>query len=326
MLAGGGARWRRRDPRGATVCGAAEHGGRPPAQIMNIRTDPEELLRRLMLVARGLGFVVLVYVAPVVLRDVLGRALPGDGLVGVLRADPAGPWIPLAVVLATLALSTLLVRLYARAGEGAEEPVPLLTAGSGAAAEWARGLAIGAAFATLAVLPLHLAGELSIVGPGAAGRAPLATLAVAVVLLAEAAREEMGFRGPSLRDLAHATRFAPAAVFLAASFALAHRANPAVTHPALLGIFVAGVALAGVVRARGDLSRACGIHAGWNVALGVLWSVPVSGHRLAGAVLDVRSTGSPWTGGSFGPEAGPTGILAFALLGLWAWTRPPATR
>lgn len=293
--------------------------------FLNRRIDPDAFFRRLMLVPRGLGFVVIVYFVSVVLRDLLGQALPGHGLVGALRGDEAGPWIPLVISVGTLAIPVLFVRLYARTGPEANVPRPLLACTPRAAVEWGLGFLVGGACAAVAVLPLLLAGAIEVTGGGGGlVRPPWTTLAVVLILFAEAAREELGFRGPAQRDLARATREPIAAVFLAGSFALIHRANPAIGPWALAGIFAAGVALAGVVRARGDLWMACGIHTGWNICLGLVWSVPVSGHPLANAAFETKVHESLWTGGAFGPEAAPTGLAAFVLLGVLAWSRPRA--
>jgi membrane protease YdiL (CAAX protease family) len=154
---------------------------------------------------------------------------------------------------------------------------------------------------------------------------PWAALAVFALLVLESAREEMGFRGPSQRDLGNAIGAFGAALFLAGSFALVHRANPDVTVPGLLGIFAAGFALAGIVRARGDVGMASGLHTGWNVFLGLVWAAPVSGHPIWCAALDVTSRNDRWSGGAFGPEGGPTGIAVLLLLALIAW-RLPARR
>ncbi|MFN8177954.1 MAG: lysostaphin resistance A-like protein [bacterium] len=292
---------------------------------MNRRPDPEDALRRVTLAARGLGFVFLVYFVPALLRDVLGGELPGHGLVGALRGNPAGPWIPLAVSVATVAVSAAFVILHHRLGLGAAEPRALLALDLRWWVEWGRGFLMGAGCATAAVVPLLLAGALRVHGPGGMTSHPWAALAVFALLALESAREEMGFRGPSQRDLSNTIGALGAALFLAGSFALVHRANPDVTRPGLLGIFAAGFALAGIVRARGDLGMASGLHTGWNVFLGLVWAAPVSGHPIWCAALDVTSTNDALTGGAFGPEGGPTGIAALALLALIAW-RLPARR
>jgi membrane protease YdiL (CAAX protease family) len=289
---------------------------------VNARLDPEEFFRRVMLVARGLGFVFLVYFIPAFLRDVLGLAWPGGGFIGAMRGDPEGPWMPLLATALTFALSVIFVLLYSRVGEGALSPRPLLSGAGRVTREWGGGFLLGAGCATCAILPALLSGDLVI----AALRAPdafdfPAFAVMALLLFAEAAREELGFRGPSQRDLAHAVTPLPAAIFLAGTFALIHRANPAMTSAGLWGVFLAGFALAGVVRARGDVAMACGLHAGWNVAMGLLWSAPVSGHRLAAAPFTTTSRDSWLSGGSFGPEASVPGLVVLGVLAAVAWTR-----
>jgi membrane protease YdiL (CAAX protease family) len=291
---------------------------------MNKLPEPEEAFRRLMLVARGLGFVFLVYFLPAFLRDAAGMAMPGQGLAGALTGDPAGPWWPLAISVATFLLSATFVLLHARVAQRADRPRLLLALDRRWWRDYGLGFLLGAAAATAAVLPLFVAGAIEIRGIGPLLSRPVPALGVFALLLLEGAREEMGFRGPSQRDLGDAIRVLPAAIFLAGSFALVHRANPDVTPAGLLGVFVAGLALAGIVRARGDLGMACGLHAGWNVFLGLVWSVRVSGHTLTTAALDTTSKESVWTGNSFGPEASPTGIAALALLAVLTWTRRPA--
>jgi membrane protease YdiL (CAAX protease family) len=292
---------------------------------MNIRLDVDDVMRRLTLIARGLGFVFLTYFIPAFLRDVIGHELPGGGFVGAIRGDLAGPWIPLAVSLATFSISLLFVLVHARTGHGAADPAPLLPRGCRALTEWSGGFALGGIGASLAVIPGVLAGATVVHGwRTLPAPDPVAVLAVAAILVVEGAREELGFRGPAQRDLAHAVASWPAAIFLAGSFALIHRANPDATAAGLWGVLVAGFALAGVVRARGDLAMACGIHAGWNVFLGLVWSVPVSGHPLAQAMLRTSVADPRWTGGTFGPEGSVPGIVCLAAFAAVAWTRKSA--
>ena len=290
---------------------------------MNKLPEPEEAFRRLMLVARGLGFVFLVYFLPAVLRDTSGMALPGGGLAGALSGDPAGPWWPLAISLATFVLSAAFVLMHARVTR--HDPRPrLLALDLCWWRDYGLGFLLGGAAATAAVLPLVALGAIEIRGVGPLLSRPLPALVVVALLVLEGAREEMGFRGPAQRDLGDAIRVLPAAIFLAGSFALVHRANPDVTPPGLLGIFVAGIALAGIVRARGDLGMACGLHAGWNIFLGLVWSVRVSGHAIATTALTTTSSDSPWAGGTFGPEASFSGIAVLVVLAAIAWRRSPA--
>jgi membrane protease YdiL (CAAX protease family) len=282
-----------------------------------------DVLARLVLGARGLGLVFVVYFLPVLARDVAGLSIPGANWFDLTRVSPGPPWLALAVVTVTFALSAAVVLLYTRAGGAvAVQPTPLLRADRAWFADWGRGVLLGGLCATVAVVPALLAGALRIQGVRPVER-PDVLVALGLVLVLEAGREELGFRGPSQRDLTAAGGFPLAAVFLAGSFTVVHAGNPDVGRSGLVGIFLAAIALAGLVRARGDVAMACGLHAGWNVFLGLVWSVPVSGVPLAPALLDVQSSGpSFWTGGSFGAEAGAPGLVVLAVLGLVTWMLP----
>lgn len=289
---------------------------------MNRVLNTDELLRRLMLVARGLGFVFLVYFIPALLRDLIGMGLPGGGFMGALEGDPAGPWWPLVVTAATMALSIAGVRFHARVER---DPSPARANGRRGFREWGLGFLAGTGVASLAMIPAVVSGAFEFVGPREGGAPGAGVFAAMLLMLAsEAAREELGFRGPAQRDLARAITTPAAAIFLAGSFALIHRANPQMTTAGLVGVFLAGFALAGLARARGGVAMVCGFHAGWNIALGLLWCAPVSGFRLAAAPLETASNDSWLSGGSFGPEGSAPGIVVLALLGIVAWTRTPA--
>ena len=69
---------------------------------------------------------------------------------------------------------------------------------------------------------------------------------------------------------------------------------------------------------------AAGLHAGWNVALGMIVSVPVSGITLATRLLDSRLQGGPLsTGGEFGFESSVLGVAILFLAGWVSWKRTP---
>ena len=111
-------------------------------------------------------------------------------------------------------------------------------------------------------------------------------------------------------------------------FALAHVSNSSITLLALINTALAGVVLAMLVLRTGSLWAAIGGHAGWNLGMAVLWSLPVSGvttsHMLA--VERIPSTGlREWLfGGDYGPEGGLITTLLYALA-LWLVARIPET-
>lgn len=286
----------------------------------------DALVARGVSVARGLGFAFLVYFVTALLRDLGGALIPGAAILDALRHGSAADLAAcLAVSAATVALAILFVRLYSRTGPEADRPVPLLRLRAHWWREYVRGLLLGGGLATLAVAPAILMGQVEILGPvrDLAGAAPRLLL-VLLLLALEAAREELGFRGPAQRELTRAAGFPLAAFFLAGSFAVIHAGNPEVGRAGMAGIFAAGLALAGLARARGDLGMVCGVHAAWNVALGMVWSVPVSGIRLHDRLLYTSSDTSIWTGGSFGAEASVPAIAVLFLFAFATWRLRPA--
>lgn len=284
-----------------------------------MRVNVDAVTARAVLFARALGMLFLVYFLPVVIRDVAGSALPGGGILGLFSGEVAAPFVPLALCAATLALSILFVVLFDRRSGGGEPP--LLRFDAPYFRRWGFGFLAGTAIVVLAHVPLALAGvvRIDMLSSTAALRPGLA-VAIFLALLAESWREELAFRGPSQRDLTRVAGFPFAAFFLAGTFTLLHLANPNAAPGTLVGVFLAGMALAGVVRAEGDLALAAGLHAGWNVALGMIVSLPVSGIRLGARLLETRLVGDPlWTGGRFGFESSLPGIALLFAAGFFAW-------
>ena len=282
-----------------------------------------EVLERLLLFARALGFVFLVYLVPVVLRDVVAVGVLGEHFEHVFTGTSETPLLLAALGIVTLAASAGFVLLHARTGRGAGVPLPLLRWDRPWRSEWWRGIALGLGLASAAILPLVLAGRIRIEGLAATPfERPELLLATVLLFVVEGVREELGFRGPAQRDLTRSLGFPIAAFFLAGSFTIIHSANPDFDRRALLGILLAGLALAGLARARGDLGMVCGCHVGWNVAVSLLWSTPVSGFDVAAGLLEVEVLEGAWTGGTFGIEGGWAGILVLAIFGFFTWRLP----
>lgn len=146
--------------------------------------------------------------------------------------------------------------------------------------------------------------------------------------------EELVFRGYQLTNLAEGLTsrwMSPAtAVLLAVAlssgvFGLAHAANP---HAGLLStgnIAIGGLMLAAGYVLTGELAIPIGLHIGWNFFQNLL-GMPVSGQTRFhfGRLLAREVDGPEWiTGGSFGPEAGLTGLVAMVLgtLFILVWVR-----
>ncbi|MFK7991530.1 MAG: lysostaphin resistance A-like protein [Sandaracinaceae bacterium] len=168
---------------------------------------------------------------------------------------------------------------------------------------------------------------------------PIATLPTAIVLfVAVSVREELLFRGYQLTNLAEgfSSRWLPgasapilAALLSSFVFGLAHAGNPHASVLSTINIVVAGLMLAIPYLLTGDLGLAMGLHFGWNFFQNVL-DMPVSGQTWFdyGAMVQRRTFGPDWlTGGSFGPEAGVTGLVAMlvgtTMILLWLRRRGP---
>lgn len=210
------------------------------------------------------------------------------------------------------------------------------------AAEFAFGLALGAALMLLIFGLEWAAGWVRIVGwfRTADGGAFLPALVAPVLtFLAVGFYEEAFVRGYVLRNLAEGLRWGPitarAAVCLAwvlssAYFGLLHLGNPNATWISTLGVALGGLLLGLGYVLTGRLALPIGLHITWNLFQGTVLGFPVSGTDWGSAqVIAIEQSGPGlWTGGAFGPEAGLMGALA-GLLGALAiaiWVRRRAGR
>lgn len=152
--------------------------------------------------------------------------------------------------------------------------------------------------------------------------------------LAIAFYEELVSRGYHLKNLAEgfAGRFIPprsavvlAAFFSSAVFGLAHANNPNASAMSTGNIVLAGMMLASGYVTTGRLAIPMGVHLSWNYCQN-LFGMQVSGTTTFsyGSLFAREPIGDPLvTGGSFGPEAGLTGLVAIALgtVATLAWVR-----
>jgi hypothetical protein len=133
--------------------------------------------------------------------------------------------------------------------------------------------------------------------------------------------EEVVVRGYLLTNVAEALRpFGPwGAVALAVAlssvtFGALHAANPNATAVSVAGIALAGVMLGLGYVLTGEVGLPAGLHVTWNVFLGPVYGLPVSGADFGVSLLVVRTSGPALlTGGAFGPEAGLLGAGASVL-------------
>ena len=167
------------------------------------------------------------------------------------------------------------------------------------------------------LIPLFAVGACSFHGLALHGRELIFYAVVwAAAMLAVGFAEEFMFRGYSLKTLAEAIGFWPAAIFLSSIFGLVHFffkpqedwIDP--TSVALYGIFWCLT-----LRRTGSLWFAVGFHAASDYADMIVFAEPNTGNQgqpIPGHLLDIRYHGPDWlTGGPRGTEAS---LLVFAVL------------
>lgn len=116
--------------------------------------------------------------------------------------------------------------------------------------------------------------------------------------------EEVIFRGILWNWIARRMGTAWALILTSALFGFVHVFNPGLENIALLNIIIAG-AIFGLLRViTGDLWMAIGCHWGWNLSLGAILGIPVSGNVFEHSVFRWSTHDDGWmTGAAFGIEA-----------------------
>ncbi|HLZ46353.1 MAG TPA: type II CAAX endopeptidase family protein [Gemmatimonadales bacterium] len=186
---------------------------------------------------------------------------------------------------------------------------------------WLRGLALGAAMASLAiVLGIAAGARLHFTGDWNAW-APVALPLVLGLILA-ALGEELAFRGYPMRHLSNAIGVLPAIVILALPFAIAHVWNPNATVFSTINVGLAAIWLSVAFFSAGGMPLAWGAHFGWNAALAILFAAPVSGFAFHVPVVEYAPGMHHWIdGGAFGPEGGIVATIALICGSLFLLTR-----
>ena len=143
----------------------------------------------------------------------------------------------------------------------------------------------------------------------------------ALGLLILSLTREVIFRGYVFAVLRDRLPWIHAAGLSALLFALFNPGDPSVLAPSLLNLFLLGLLLAGLREASGSLLLGILLDTTWNVILGCILSLPVSGLEMP-RLEPLQIEGPVWaTGGDYGPEGSwlLTGFLLMAVLGVTAW-------
>jgi membrane protease YdiL (CAAX protease family) len=139
-----------------------------------------------------------------------------------------------------------------------------------------------------------------------------------MMLLIAALYEELLYRGYAFQTLVRAGQRVVPIVMLSLLFGLGHWGNPNRTLFSTLNTVLAGVWLSLAYLKSRNLWYPTALHLGWNLALGPLFGIPVSG-RLVPAHPLLLTTGSAahWlTGGEYGSEGGAAAtVMLLAAIG-----------
>jgi hypothetical protein len=137
------------------------------------------------------------------------------------------------------------------------------------------------------------------------------------VLAAGACAEEVAFRGYPFQRLIEAIGPVAAAIVLSLLFGAVHFLNPHASVLGFLNTALIGLLLAFAYLRTRTLWMSIAIHFFWNLTLGLVFGLPVSGLTLFSVVTRARAVGPLWlTGGSYGIEASAetTIVVVLALM------------
>ncbi len=177
--------------------------------------------------------------------------------------------------------------------------------------EWGIGAALGWGLVVLAVLPMAVTGAMRTTfwtEPRAFWLfgINLGTLVVAAWL------EEVTFRGYPFQRLIEAVGPTTATIIMSVFFGAVHIWNTDASLISVLVTMLAGVLLSLAYLRTRALWLPWGIHFAWNLSMGAVLGLPVSGYYGLSTIIQTQTVGAHWlTGGAYGPEAG---LFTFLVL------------
>lgn len=255
-------------------------------------------------------------------------ALPAMLVSQLSQAYVSGPG---GKALSALAIAVLILYVFARYVRVIERRAPAELAGRRAGAELLGGAALGAAVFALAIGVLAALGVFTIAG----SRSLMLLLAAVPGAMMVAVFEEIMFRAIVFRGLEESFGSWAALAVSGSIFGLMHLGGAESSFQAAIAVTVEAGLLLGVAYMVTRRVWLCiGIHFGWNLTQGALFSLSVSGKAQEGVFIS-QLTGAPWlTGGWFGVEASLvavfTCLVPCVVMGTYAYktgkTRPPQRR
>ncbi len=182
------------------------------------------------------------------------------------------------------------------------------------------GIGLGFLLTVMAVAPIHFWGHLR--------TSNLMTLrllpnlgAVLLTLFCGALAEELIFRGYPFQHLEKAIGAIGAILIFSAFYGVVHLLNPGAGPWGIANTVLIGILLSIAYLRTRALWLPWGIHFGWNMTLGLLIGLPVSGFRYFNLMRYTDAFGPKWmTGGKYGIEASATGaaviVTGIVIVGL----------
>jgi hypothetical protein len=175
------------------------------------------------------------------------------------------------------------------------------------------GIFLGGVLTTVAVAPIHFYGSFRSVNLMALRLLPNLA-AVLMALICGALAEELIFRGYPFQHLEKAIGTVPAVIAFSAIYGVLHFLNPSPGIWGIVNTVLIGVLLSIAYLRTRALWLPWGIHFGWNLTLGLLFGLPLSGFRNYNLLRYTQAYGPDWlTGGRYGVEASMTGTGAIGL-------------
>jgi len=147
----------------------------------------------------------------------------------------------------------------------------------------------------------------------------------ALVILAAAFMEELLFRGYMYANLREMYSSGRTIMLSSLAFATVHATNPEASVLAWINVLLVGTVLGQLREITGGILMPLGLHVGWNLSLGMLFGVRVSGLNLPSAFhIGLEDLPPALGGGDFGPEASLvlTGLFMIIVVLLGRRLRP----
>lgn len=239
------------------------------------------------------------------LGAVAGVAVAGSAAVHAVQ----GSW-PLAVAVGGAA-AALMMLTYRWVVRRTEQRAVVELGPAAAARDVGRGFAGAMLLVAVVIGVIALLGGYRVDGWGS----PAAAASFLGLTLAAVAAEELVFRGVLQRHLEHRAGTWIALAVTGLLFGAIHLVNPDATLWGALAIAVeAGGLLGAAYVATRTLWLPIGLHLGWNLGVGGVFSTVVSGADTPPGLLDGVTSGHVLlSGGAFGPEASIVAVLACSL-------------